>query len=199
MISDQDSVGDNLVNAALGGDENAFRQLVDQMNGTLGRLVFKIIDRKTLIKEGASDIIQDCFLKAWNKKHQLRDRTTLGFQNWIIQIIGNEVKTKQTYWRREIRDIDREHAIAPGSTTGLPIAAPEESTGKLHRDEVLWQGFNELPSAQREALRLQKFEGWKHSQIASRLGCSEYAVQGLLRRAKQALAQYLRENGLGDE
>ena len=46
---------------------------------------------RPMVKEGVSDVVQDVFLKAWANRHQLNDRTLLGFQKWLIVIGRNEL------------------------------------------------------------------------------------------------------------
>ncbi len=184
---------EQIVVAALAGDETAFQQLYEEMYGTLGAVVFNMLDKRTMVKEGASDLIQDAFTKAWEKRHQLKDQTLPGFQRWLIQIIRNLARDKYGYWRAGIRNVDREQSIQSRPENDQDLPAEADSSGEQRTIARLWRAMDQLPAKQREAIRLQKFENWKLAQIAQRLQCSEAAVQGYLRRGKQALAEALKE------
>ncbi len=144
-----------------------------------------------MIKEGASDIVHDVFLKAWEKRAQCKDRTLAGFQNWLIGIVRNLVRDKYAYWRREIRNIELEQPIANGSKGDRELAGKAASSGRQRSIDRLWQAMNQLPEDQREAVRLQKLENWKIAEIADRMDCSTTAIQGRLRRGKKRLAELL--------
>ena len=186
---EEHEVGEKLVQAALNRDEGAFSSLYNDMYGTLGDVVFRTLYKKTLVKEGASDVIQEAFVRAWEQRQELREQNLAGFQGWLIAIVRNLAHDRHEYWRRGVRNIDRE-----GRDGGLEdvVAAIGPSSSHAARIELIWRAMDELPAAQREAVRLQKFEGCSRGEIADRLGRSEESVQGLLKRGKRKLAESLR-------
>lgn len=193
---DEYPAGDEMVRAALQGDENAFRQLYNLMYGTLGAVVFRTLDRRTLMKTAASDLIQDAFVKVWERKdelrEQIRNQSLIAFQKWLITTVKNQACDTYGYWRREIRDVDREQQVDQGSDGVLPLCDEEPSSTPERRIEAVWDALNQLLPAQREAIRLQKFEGYSRADIATHLNRSEKSVQGLLKRGKCHLANILR-------
>ena len=193
MDIERDEIGEDLIRAVRNRDGDAFHRLCEQMTGTMRALVFQKLDRKTLVKEGASDVVQDCLLKAWANVGDFNGTTVSEFHAWLLRIVENLANDRYKYWRRRLRDVSREQPIAPASAGPVPIPSrAPPSTGKFRRVDAVWAALYALPDLQREAVRLQKFEGWSQSQIADRLGCSATAVQGLLRRGKARLASILR-------
>lgn len=190
---------DRLVEAAFTGDEGAFRQLYYDMQGTLGAVVYNVYDKHTMVKEGVSDLIQDAFAKVWEKRDQLVARTLAGFQAWLIAIVQNLARDKQNRHRSLKRDIDKEEAIEQGSDEDRQIPASEKSSRDQDAINAVWDALNRLPGEQREAIRLQKFEGWTLAQIAQKLNCTQSKVQGLLRRGKGTLAGLLKQYDVQEE
>lgn len=193
MNRDRDSSSVELLAAVLDGDKETAAQLLTEMRGTLRAIVIHELDGKTRAKVDASDIVSEGIIKALEKSHTFRGEGLDAFQNWVIAIVRNHARSIRAYWRASMRDVNRERPIAPGSSSGVPIPASEQSSGRQHRIYMVWEALGKLPPAQREAIRLQKLEGWTLARIAERLGRSESAVAGLLKRGKARLSEYLRE------
>ena len=73
-----------LVARAREGDLQAFETLVKQYD----RQVFRIAQHITQNKEDAEDVVQDAFLKAYEKLHQFQGNSK--FYTWLVRIAVNE-------------------------------------------------------------------------------------------------------------
>src|SRR6201985_1594135 len=73
-----------LVNRARGGDVHAFETLVKQYD----RQVFRIAQHITQNREDAQDVVQDAFLKAYEKLDQFQGNSK--FYTWLVRIAVNE-------------------------------------------------------------------------------------------------------------
>ena len=73
-----------LVNRAREGDVQAFEQLVRQYD----RQVFRIAQHITQNREDAEDVVQDAFLKAYEKLDQFQGNSK--FYTWLVRIAVNE-------------------------------------------------------------------------------------------------------------
>jgi RNA polymerase sigma-70 factor (ECF subfamily) len=73
-----------LVNRAREGDVQAFEQLVKQYD----RQVFRIAQHITQNREDAEDVVQDAFLKAYEKLEQFQGNSK--FYTWLVRIAVNE-------------------------------------------------------------------------------------------------------------
>src|ERR1700759_1845736 len=73
-----------LVNAAKAGDVGAFEELVRRYD----RNVFRIAQHITQNREDAEDVVQDAFLKAYEKLEQFQGNSK--FYTWLVRIAVNE-------------------------------------------------------------------------------------------------------------
>src|SRR5499425_3527828 len=73
-----------LVQAAKGGDVAAFEELVRKYD----RQVFRIAQHITQNREDAQDVVQDAFLKAYEKLDQFQGNSK--FYTWLVRIAVNE-------------------------------------------------------------------------------------------------------------
>jgi len=77
-----------LVQAAKGGDLQAFEELVRRYD----RNVFRIAQHITHNREDAEDVVQDAFLKAYENLHQFQGQSK--FYTWLVRIAVNEALMK---------------------------------------------------------------------------------------------------------
>src|SRR5881392_2822369 len=77
-----------LVQAAKGGDVSAFEELVKRYD----RNVFRIALHITQNREDAEDVVQDAFLKAYQKLDQFQGNSK--FYTWVVRIAVNEALMK---------------------------------------------------------------------------------------------------------
>ena len=73
-----------LVNLAKAGDVHAFETLVKQYD----RQVFRIAQHITQNREDAEDVVQDAFLKSYEKLNQFQGNSK--FYTWLVRIAVNE-------------------------------------------------------------------------------------------------------------
>ena len=84
-MSDRD-----LVARARQGDSEAFTQLIMQYQVPLFNMALRMVGER----EDAADIVQEAFVRAWEKIRTLRDAP---FKSWLFQILENVVQRWQTY------------------------------------------------------------------------------------------------------
>src|SRR5258705_7699862 len=77
-----------LVHAAKAGDISAFEELVKRYD----RNVFRIAQHITQNREDAEDVVQDAFLKAYEKLEQFQGNSK--FYTWLVRIAVNESLTR---------------------------------------------------------------------------------------------------------
>src|SRR5262245_44979563 len=77
-----------LVQAAQAGDVGAFEQLLKKYD----RNVFRIALHITQNREDAEDVVQDAFLKAYQKLDQFQGNSK--FYTWVVRIAVNEALMK---------------------------------------------------------------------------------------------------------
>lgn len=118
---------------------------------------------------------------------------------WLRRVLANNLTDELRKLRSDKRAANREVSLAAAlehSSRRLELFAAEASSpsAPLQRHEQalrLATALERLPEAQREALILQHWHGWKLAEIAEHLGRSRVAVAGLLKRGLQQLRKDL--------
>src|SRR5262249_27027747 len=121
---------------------------------------------------------------------------------WLRRVLANNLADELRKLAAVKRDVGREcslEAALDASSARLEQwLAVEQSTpsgrvGKHEQARRLAAGLEQLPEAQREALVLQHWHGWKLGEIAEHLGRTRAAVAGLIKRGLQQLRAHFDE------
>ncbi len=153
-------------------------------------------------KLGPSDLVQQALLLALQNLKQFRGRTEAELLAWLRRILANTLADAAKELARDKRDVGREQsleqALCDSSARLQAWLADEEVSPSRQAEEHeralrLAEALEELPEAQREALVLQHWHGWKLAQIGEHLGRSQAAVAGLLKRGLAHLRERLHD------
>ena len=179
-MADWDSHLADLMRSAMGGNENAYRRLLQELAPVLRGMVKSGFARYGIGAEEAEDVVQETLLALHLKRHTWDVRLPL--RPWVRAIAHNKL----------IDNLRRR-----GRAVHIPIediretlsndAAPNAS--RLDADRVL----SRLKGRQQDIVRAISLEGATARQVADRLGMSESAVRVTLHRALQSLAAALRD------
>jgi RNA polymerase sigma-70 factor (ECF subfamily) len=167
---------DELMIRGAGGDDDAFRVLVERWQGRiLGFLV-----RSLGSEPEAEDVAQETFVRICRSAGTYRPEGR--FASWLFRIAGNlaRSRTRRRKILRFIRFDPTEHEIPEA-----PRA--EQDLRRRELREALGQALDRLPERQREAFVLRYDAQLSHADIAGELGTTVSAVETLLHRAKLAL------------
>ena len=186
-----------LVEQAKQGDVQAFEKLVKQYD----RQVFRIANHITQNREDAEDVVQDAFLKAYEKLDQFQGNSK--FYTWLVRIAVNESlmrlrkrRTGKTISMDE--NIETEDGSMPRDFADWG-PDPEAQYGQSEMAEILKKTIQGLPQGFRVVFVLRDVEGLSTEETAETLGLSIPAVKSRLLRARlqlrERLAKYFRENG----
>jgi RNA polymerase sigma-70 factor (ECF subfamily) len=189
-----------LVNLAKAGDVHAFETLVKQYD----RQVFRIAQHITQNREDAEDVVQDAFLKAYEKLNQFQGNSK--FYTWLVRIAVNEslmrLRKRRTGKMVSIdEDITTEEGSMPRELADWG-PSPEQQYGQSELAEILKKTVNGLPPGFRVVFVLRDVEGLSTEETAEALGLSIPAVKSRLLRARLQLRERLnryfgRKNGDG--
>ncbi len=147
----------------------------------------RVIGRYVRHEHAVDEIFQDVSLKVLRRIDSVRDPQAL--RGWLFQLARNAALD----W---LRAQDRRSA-APGELLDGHRAAgdlgrtPVEHLMTNERVTAIRRALEELPSSQREVIRLRVDEGLDHEGIAARLGISRQAVEVRLCRGRAALKERL--------
>jgi RNA polymerase sigma factor (sigma-70 family) len=132
-------------------------------------------------RQEADDAVQSTFLYAFAALQRgVRPRTALP---WLYTIAHNVCRTRRRALKRRSR-----------LESGVALDAVQDSIGRDDRREDvagLSASLAALPEAQRRAFVLREWQGLSYSEIATRLGITESAVEGTIFRARRSLARRL--------
>lgn len=158
------------IEAAAGGDEQAFQQLLRQHHG----VVRGLMRRMTGDAAAADDLAQDTFLIAWQKLGDFRGGS---FRSWLCTIAC------RLYFRQQRRDGNSEL-----SDDLDPVDAMAAEPGcRIDLDRAI----GALPGPQRLALLLSALAEMSHADIAKATGWPLGTVKSHVARGKATLRHKL--------
>lgn len=137
-------------------------------------------------REGAEDITQEAFVKAFHNLHRLREPEKFGA--WLAVIASNLARN---HLKRERRLVFSEELPEP-SAAGA-ISADDTAANALRGLEVdrVRRALRDLPPDQYQVVVLQYYHDLKLEDIAAMLQISPGTVKSRLFRARQKLARSL--------
>jgi RNA polymerase sigma-70 factor (ECF subfamily) len=178
-----------LVDRARQGDVQAFDVLVRKYE----RQIFRIAQHITQNREDAEDVMQDAFLKAYEKLEQFQGNSK--FYTWLVRIAVNESLMRLRKRRTgKMVSIDEEIETEEGSVP-RDLADwspdPEQNYGQAELAEILRKTIQGLPQGFRIVFVLRDVEGLSTEETAETLGLSIPAVKSRLLRARLQLRERL--------
>ena len=186
-----------LVEQAKAGDVGAFEKLVRQYD----RQLFRIANHITQNREDAEDVVQDAFLKAYEKLDQFQGNSK--FYTWLVRIAVNEslmrLRKRRTGKMVSIdEDVQTDEGSMPRDLADWS-PDPESLYGQSEMGEILRKTIQGLPQGFRVVFVLRDVEGLSTEETAETLGLSVPAVKSRLLRARlqlrERLAKYFKKNG----
>lgn len=172
-----------LVRKARTGDSSALATLYNQFS----KAMFNICIRMTGTRNDAEDVLQESFIIAFQKLHQLKEEQQFG--GWLRRIVVTECirfAKKHFYWN----DWDEQ--------LGDHMADHENDWYSSIPFEVLQYEIRCLPDGCRQIFNLYVLEEYGHRQIAEQLGISESTSKSQYMRAKQLLKERITKKLVSD-
>src|SRR5262249_2750416 len=180
--------------AALAGDRDAFRRLVEHHRRELHLHCYRLLGSM----EDAEDGVQETMLRAWRYMRSFRGRGS--FRAWLYRIATNVCLARGVRRRPEPERpplLAKETAFADGPAINLSpypddlldrIEAPWGNPSAIYdlRESVqvaFLAAVQLLPPRQRAALILHDVLGWSLREVASALDATVASVNGALGRA----------------
>ncbi len=176
-MSEQARIADaELLRRARAGDRESYGVLVERYM----RAAYAVALSVTGHHEDAEDAAQESFLVALRHLEDCRDPERYG--SWLLTTVRNRARNLV---RRESLRASEPIRMEPPSRARAP---DREAEGAQVR-ERLREALTRLPEVQREVVLLHDLQGWKHREIAERLGMPEGTVRSHLHHARKALRQ----------
>ncbi|MBD0282586.1 MAG: sigma-70 family RNA polymerase sigma factor [Thermoleophilaceae bacterium] len=210
-----------LLDAARGGDEEAFRRLVEPYRAELHAHCYRMLGSL----HDAEDALQEALLRAWRGLTRFEGRSAL--RSWLYTIATNTSLNLIERRPKRVLPIDYGPSTDPHDGLGLPPAEsvwmeayPDETVGlddgfaapdaRYELRESVELAFvaalQHLPPNQRAVLILREVLGFSAREVAESLGATVASVNSALQRARQTVDERLPEQSqqatlraLGDE
>lgn len=172
---------DELIDACKRGEAIAYTKLYELHSVA----VYNTIERLIVHTGEAEDVLQDCFVAAFQGIDKFRN--TGGFRAWIKRIAIN--KSIERLRKRKIRFVELEHEYE------LEDEMPDETEFELNMSKVT-AAIEALPEGYRVIFNLSAVEDLAHTEIAELLGMESGAVRTKYHRAKYKILETLKEKRL---
>lgn len=170
--------GTDLVARAADGDTAAFEALYRENAGR----VYAVCLRMTGDPTTAEELAQEAFIKAWTSLDKFRGDAA--FSTWLHRIATNTVLShRRSEARRRAKVTEQED-----------LSMHEDTADRTHRGPAvdLEGAIAELPEGARTVFVLFDIEGYRHDQIADRLGIAVGTSKAQLHRARKLLREELK-------
>ena len=171
--TDPDAVDATL---AASGDAHAFERLY---RGHLSR-ISSLVRRMLSDDDDPDDVIQDVFVRAWQKLGTFRGEAAFG--TWLHRLAVNVI-----LGRRETLGIRRQRHLEGDAV--LETVPSRRTTPEIAMD--FEAAIERLPDGARQVFVLHDVEGYRHEEIAEMLGLATGTSKSQLHRARMALRQHL--------
>ena len=159
-------------------NKKAFDQLVRKYQSPVRRFFLN----QTMGDEQLSDdLAQDTFIKAYVNITKFRGMSS--FSTWLMRIAYN-VFYDDVRARKQTDDIDSSAAVRLSSSSG-------DSNLKMD----IYAALALLKPDERMCITLQLIDGYPIDQISKITGIGENTVKSHLKRGKEKMANYLKDNG----
>jgi RNA polymerase sigma-70 factor (ECF subfamily) len=197
-----------LLEAARGGDESAFRRLVEPRQGELHVHCYRMLGSV----HDAEDALQDAMLRAWRGLPRFEGRSSL--RAWLYRIATNACLDVIGRRPKRVLPVDYAPAADPHDGPGEPVvesvwvdpypdeqlgledgyAAPEARYEQRESVELAFiAALQHLPATQRAVLILREVLGFSAREAAESLDTTVASVNSALQRARAAVDERLPE------
>lgn len=156
--------------------------------------IFRFILASLRDKESAENLTQDCFIRAYQARHQFRGASSIG--TWLMQIAANLVRNHEAsgrlkFWRRTLRpDVDL--SVASDWIPDQQMS-PEAIAMAKQQVEAIWRVAAKLSERQRTVFLLRFVEDMDLLEIAAVTGMKEGTVKTHLFRALKTVRDAIEE------
>jgi RNA polymerase sigma-70 factor (ECF subfamily) len=197
-----------LLAAARGGDEDAYRRLIEPYQGELHAHCYRMLGSV----HDAEDALQDALLRAWRGLPRFEGRSSL--RSWLYKIATNTCLNAIERRPKRVLPVDYGPPADPHDGTGDPLVEsvwvepyPDEKLGledgyaapeaRYEQREAVELAFivalQHLPANQRAALILREVLGFSAKEVAESLETTVASVNSALQRARKTVDERLPE------
>lgn len=173
----------DVIDQVLGGDQQAFRILVDRYQHMVYTLVIRLVQNR----EDAEEVAQDAFMKAYRGLKAFKGSAL--FSTWIYKIayraaLDHLKKRKRRAYTTAVEDDKM------GGQYAQDASGPMEDS---ERSERIKLAVNALPGELGNLILLHYYEELSLREMAAITGKTENAIKVSLHRGRKRLAEILED------
>ena len=167
------------VEKAVAGDRHAFEQLYRSHYDRIYALCWRMCGGDKALAE---DMLQDAFVRAWNKLHLFKGDSK--FATWLHRLTVNVILSDK---RIRVKRLQREQEL--GDSVERTLIGERDVFAGLRKD--LEAAIAGLPERARTVLVLYDIEGYRHAEIAEMTGMAVGSSKAQLHRARKLVREVL--------
>lgn len=181
---------DVLVKRAVGGDERAYKELVDKYQRALYFHILKMIKDK----EQVHDLVQEVFVKAFDNLNIYN--TNYAFSTWLYRIATNHTIDYLRKKKLQTLSINEPLKTRDGE---MQMQIEDESAGtdrtiiRKQRQEMVQKAIDELPDKYRKVIEMRHMEEKSYQEISEVLDVPLGTVKAHIFRARELLYKALKD------
>ncbi len=172
-----------LLEGLRGGDASAFEQLYRKFSKQIYWKLLKMVKES----DQADDILQDLFIKVWERREQID--TSHSFGAFLHRIAQRMVVDHY----RKVSIITKSHLFIQENSTEL-ISPTEDHLDNKETEELLNKAINSLSPQRKQAFRLCRIDGKSHKEAAELMNISTNTIKNHLVSATKQIKSYLDES-----
>lgn len=165
------------------GDDTSFALLLERHRSPVVHFLYRMVLNQAVSEE----LAQEVFLRVY--KSRATYEPTAKFTTWLFRIATHLALNWIRDGRKEKGHQSLNQELSDGVERQLPDRQPSVEQELLYEVKLneVRQAIEALPSKQKAAVLMHKYQELEYSQIAKALQCSESAVKSLLFRAYETL------------
>lgn len=176
----------SLIDACRAGNREAFGVLVTRYQDRLYPTIFRL----TGCADEARDLLQDAFLRAFEKLDRFHGEST--FYTWIYRIAVNLALSGRRR-RKPVLRLNHDADSAPlDPAYDSAESDPSAPLQRAERDRMIQDALNALAADHRAVVVMKEFDGLQYEEIAAMLEIPIGTVRSRLHRARCELRVRLR-------
>jgi len=189
-VSVSDPIIIQWVEETLDGNQDAFAELVNTYQHAVYNLCYRMLSERT----EAEDAAQETFLRAYMNLQ--RYDPARSFKTWLLSIASNHCIDRLR--RRRLTWLSLDDPLPPSLSLSSDEPDPEDATITNERSAAVQELLDNLNTDYRAAVVLRYWYEYSYAEIAEMLDTTESAIKSRLFRARQALADRLKQETHAD-
>ncbi len=162
-------------------DEKTRRQAFEQIVRQYSQPLYWQIRRMVFSHEDANDVLQECFIKAWNNLAQFRGDSKLS--TWLYRIVINETLNFIKRQKEHV-SIDSSEANIINQLSSDPYFDGDETALQLQ------EAISKLPEKQRAVFTMKYYEEMKYEDMSRILDTSIGALKASYHHAVKKISDF---------